>query len=413
MSVRFLFPAALLAVGGASLDAADWPQFLGPDRTGVTSGEGLAESWPKEGPPVAWRKAVGQGYSGTAVKDGRAVLFHRVDNSETIECLNAADGKPIWIHKYPATYRQGYNPDHGPRGFPAIDGGRVYTMGANGSARCVDFATGKEIWGVETAEKYGARTSFFGLACSPLIDGNAVLLSIGGRDGAGVIALNKDSGALLWKATDQEADYSAPTMATLHGKRRALFFLREGLFGLDPKTGATGFSFHWRARMHASVNAATPVVVGDRIFLTSSYSTGDNLLEVGKDGSLKSVWSGDSFSSQYATPMHKDGFLYGLAGRHDSYEGTSPRCVELATGKVRWTLPGLKAAAMIMAGENLLVLTEGGELLRLKARADKPVVTARAQILGSGVRAQPSLAEGKLFARDGRRLVCVDLTAGE
>lgn len=405
---RLSFP--LLVVGlGLTASAADWPQFLGPNRNGKTTGQGLAGAWPKEGPPVVWRKDVGQGFAGPVVAAGHVILFHRIGDEEVVERLSAANGKQDWSYNYPSVYQDGYSSDYGPRAVPTIDGSRVYTHGADGAIRCVDFTTGREIWTGEARKNFGAEKGFFGMAGSPLVEGDSVLLNIGGRDGAGVIALNKNNGKLLWKATDQEADYSSPTAATIHGKRQILCFLREGLFGLNPMNGKILYQFRWRARIHASVNAALPVVVGNRVLLTSSYDTGDNLLEIGADNSLKSVWSGDSFSSQYATPMHRDGFLYGLAGRHDSREGTSPRCVELGTGKVRWTQPGLKAAAAILAGEHLIVVTERGELIRMNAKPDKATITGRAQILGSGVRAQPALADGKLFARDPRRLICVDL----
>ena len=371
----------------------------------------MGASWSQAGPPTRWKMRVGQGFAGPAVQDGAVILFHRVDDAEVVERLSLDDGSRQWTYRYPSVYRDGYSSDYGPRSVPAIHGGRVYTLGADGAIRCVDFRTGKEIWSEEARKNFGAQKGFFGLACAPLIEGNAVLLSIGGQDGAGVVALDKRNGKLLWKATEQEADYSSPAMATLHGQRVALFFLREGLFGLRPETGEVAFKFRWRARMHASVNAATPVAVGNRIFLTSSYNTGDNLLEVGKDWSLKSVWAGESFSSQYATPMLKDGLLFGLAGRHDSREGTSPRCVELATGRILWTLEGLKAAAMIMAGDDLLLLREAGELVRFKATRKEPAFAGRAQVLGTGVRAQPALANGLFVARDTRMLVCVDLRA--
>ena len=409
MILRYL-SFLLLGVGmGLTAVAADWPQFLGPDRNGTTTDEGLAAAWPKEGPPVVWQKKVGQGFAGPVVMAGQVILFHRVGDKEVIERLHAADGKQEWAFEYPSVYRDGYSSDYGPRAVPTIADGRVYTLGADGAIRCVDFKTGREIWSEEARLNFGAGKGFFGMAGSPLVEGDAVLLNIGGRDGAGVIALDRKTGKLLWKATDQEADYSSPTTATIHGQRQALIFLREGLFGLDPENGRILYDFRWRARIHASVNAALPVVVGNRILLTSSYDTGDNLLEIDKDNQLKSVWSGDSFSSQYATPMHKDGYLYGLEGRHDSGVGTSPRCVELGTGKVLWTQGGLKASGMIMAGEHLLVLTERGELIRMAATPDKAAITGRAQILGSGVRAQPALSGGRLFARDPRRLVCVDL----
>ena len=392
-------------------EGADWPQMLGPERTGVTVDSGLAGSWPAAGPPTSWRQRVGQGFAGPAVKDGGVILFHRVGDEEVVERLNLADGSKEWAYRYPSEYRDGYSSDYGPRAVPTISDGRVYTLGADGALRCVDFFTGKEIWSEEARKNFGAGKGFFGMACGPLVEGGSVLLSIGGANGAGVVALDKRNGKLLWKSTDQEADYSSPRMAELRGRRLALFFLREGLFGLRPETGEVAFKFRWRARMHASVNAATPVVIGNRILLTSSYGTGDNLLEVEEDFGLRSVWAGDSFSSQYATPMHRDGLLYGLAGRHDSREGTSPRCVELATGEALWTKEGMKAAAMIMAGEDLLVLRESGELVRFKATREEPEIGGRAQILGTGVRAQPALADGRFLARDTRMLVCVDLRA--
>ena len=178
--------------------------------------------------------------------------------------------------------------------------------------RCTDMESGKTIWKVDTQKKFRAPNGFFGMACSPLIDGNAVLLNIGGENGNGIVALNKINGKILWKTLDSEASYSSPVIATLQGKRRAVFFTRSGLAIINPIDGKINYQQRWRSRIHASVNAAAPLVVANKIFITSSYNTGALVMKATKEG-YKKIWSNDtSLSSQYASVMHKDGFLLSL-----------------------------------------------------------------------------------------------------
>ena len=387
--------------------ACDWPQFLGPDRNGVYADSDLADSWPKEGPPVVWRKKIGQGFSGPAVSSAKLVLFHRLDDKELVECLDTKDGKSLWALDYPAGYRDDFGFDEGPRATPTITGGKVFTFGAEGILHCLDFNSGKEIWNVNTKSRFQASKGFFGMACSPLIEGDAVLLNIGGANGAGIVALDKTSGKLLWKTTEDEASYSSPVAATLHGRRYALFFTRRGLVALDPSNGKVFFDFPWRPRIRESVSAAAPLVIGDQVFLSASYQTGAILLRV-KDNGVEKVWSAlDALSNHYATSVYHDGFLYGFDGRQEM--GQNLRCIELGSGKVRWSEERFGAGTVTLAGQNLLVLRENGELVLAPASPDgfKPI--ARAQILPNGVRAYPALADGHLYARSKDTLVCLDL----
>jgi outer membrane protein assembly factor BamB len=378
--------------------AGDWPQFLGPTRNGVYAGSDLAAVWPKEGPPVVWRKNVGQGFSGPAVADRQLILFHRLDDKEVVACLDARTGEPKWTRAYPTAYRDDFGFDEGPRATPCIAEGRIYTFGAEGMLSCLNLADGNMLWQVNTKNEFQARKGFFGAACSPLVEGNAVLLNVGGDGGAGLVAFDKATGRVLWKCSDDEASYSSPAAATIHQRRYAFFFTRAGLVAVNPADGAVQFHYPWRSKMNASVNAATPLIMDDSIFLSACYGTGAILLRV-KDNGVEKVWSGDDIlSNHYATCVHDHGFLYGIDGRADPGFSPAPnlRCVELKTGKIRWQDDSVGAATVLLAGDQLLILTEGGELIRAPATPAAFKPGDRVQIMPAGVRAYPALAGGFL-----------------
>lgn len=391
--------------------ATDWPQFLGPTRNGVYPGNDLAETWPKEGPRTLWQRNVGQGFSGPVIAGRKLVLFHRVADKETVECLDAANGKTLWKFDYPTAYTDDFGFDEGPRATPSIAAGRIFTYGAEGMLHCLDFNTGKKIWSVDAKKQFNAPKGFFGIACSPLVEGNEVLLNIGGADGAGIVAFDAATGKVLWKCSDDPASYSSPVAATVNGRRFAFFFTRRGLVAVDPANGKIQFQFPWAPRINASVSTATPLVIGDMIFLSASYGAGAILLRV-RDNAVEKIWSADDvLSNHYATSVERNGFLFGIDGRTDP--GFSPppslRCVELKTGKIRWQTSDVGAATLTLAGDQLLILTEKGELIRAPASPDAFKPNARAQILPFQVRAFPAFADGCLFARSKDKLVCVDL----
>jgi outer membrane protein assembly factor BamB len=399
--------ALLLAVLTASGGAQDWPDFRGPERDGIYPGA-IAERLPGGGPEVLWEKQVGAGFANPVVANGRLILFHRMGSNEVVEALDAATGKPVWKHEYPTSYHDDFGFDPGPRASPVIAGGQVYTFGAEGVLTCLSFATGKPIWQVKANEKYGVSKGFFGAASTPLIDGNRLFQNLGGSEGAGIIALDKDTGKLLWKATEDGASYSSPVMARIQGKRRLVFFTREGLAVLEPEDGKVVYSRHWRSRSNASVNAAMPVVSGDVILLTASYGTGALALDFSGGGEPKELWSGEeALSSHYSTPVLKDGVVYGYDGRQEY--GQSFRAIDLAGGKVLWSEDGFGAGTVTLAGGILVLLREKGELTLARANPKKFEPLSRARILSRTVRAYPALADGRLFARDESTLVCVRL----
>lgn len=386
----------------------DWPQFLGPTRDGVYHGTNLAASWPKEGPPLLWQKTVGPGFSGAVVASGKLILFHQVGAKEVVECLDAKNGKALWSFDYPSSYQDSYGRGEGPRATPAIADGRVYTFGAEGALHCLDFESGKKLWSIDARNRFKAGTGFFGIVCSPLVEGAAVLLNVGGKDGASIVAFDKVSGKVLWTASDDEASYSSPVAATIKGKRYVFFLIRNQLTALDPISGKVFFEFPWRPQIQASVSAATPLIIGDLIFISASYGAGAATLRFKESGPEK-IWGADGvLSNHYATSVHHNGFLYGFDGRQE--QGCNLRCVELETGKMRWSEDGFGAGTLMLAGDQLLILTEKGELVRAPATPLQFKPSARAQILPFQARAYPALANGLLYARSKDKLVCVDLT---
>src|SRR5262245_26793081 len=255
---------------GLSVSAQDWPQFLGPQRNGVYNGP-LETKWPAAGPKKIWQKAVGTGFAGPVVAGDKLILFHRVNDEEVVDALDPKSGAPRWHYAYKTTYRDDFGFDEGPRAVPVIAQDRVYTFGAEGQLRAIDLANGKEVWAVDTMRRFHVRKGYFGAAGSPLVEDGRVIANVGGDNNSGIVAFNAQTGAVLWTATNHEASYSSPIGATFGGKKAVVFFTRQGLVALDPATGDVRFQKSWRSRSQASVNAATPIVAGDLIFVSATY----------------------------------------------------------------------------------------------------------------------------------------------
>jgi outer membrane protein assembly factor BamB len=387
------------------LCAEDWPQFLGPRRDGTYQGKALPK-WPADGPKQLWKRNIGAGFAGPSVANGKLYLFHRQNEKEILECMDAASGAVIWKSIADATYVDQFGFDNGPRAVPTVHNGNVYTLGANGIAKSTDARTGRVNWTIDCRKTFGADKGFFGFACAPLVHGKNLLLNISGKKG-GVIALDTASGKLRWTATQDEASYASPIIANFNNIPHALFFTRAGLASVNPTDGAVNFTHPWQPAIRASVNACTPVAAGNLIFISTSYGKGATVLAVnGKK--IETVWSSDtSLSCHYSSVVHHDGFLYGFHGRQE--RGCELRCVEMKTGKVQWGLPGLRAGSVMLAGTELLIFTERGELLRGAATPKFFRASARVQLMGATVRAYPALANGKLYLRNGRQLACFQI----
>ena len=408
MRRRTLAAVLTLIAGVPAAAAVDWPQLLGPDRNGVYQGPPLADAWPQAGPRVVWRKSIGKGLAGPVVTDGSVILFHRVANREVVEALDAKTGATRWQYGYPTAYRDDFGFDEGPRAVPVVANGIVYTFGAEGQLHAIDLAKGTRIWSEDTMRTFAVPKGFFGTAGSPLVEDGRLIANIGGPN-AGIVAFEAKTGKVLWTSGSDAASYSSPVGATLPQGRTAVFLTRNRLVGVDPANGQVRFQQRWQARMAASVNAATPVVVGNLIFVSAEYGPGAGVLRV--DGStLTPTWASDEvLSNHYATSVQRDGYLYGFHGRQEF--GQSLRAVDLRAGTVKWSQDRFGAGTVTLAGDRLLVLRESGELVLAPASPDAFRPLARAQILPGVVRAYPAIVDGFVYLRNGDTLVCLDLTS--
>ena len=399
---------SFVVIAGVSLIAQDWPQFLGPGRDGIYEGPALAREWMGESPREIWRRAVGEGFAGPVVAKGRVLLFHRVGEEEVLEAFMADTGEPVWRYAYPTTYRDDFGFDEGPRSSPVVDAGRVFTFGAQGQLHAVDLETGSGLWNIDTRAQFQFSKAFFGAAGTPLVEDGRVLANIGGQNGAGIVAFSASTGDVLWTSTNEEASYSSPIVATFGGVRHAVFFTRDNVVALDPATGRVRFERSWRARIRASVNAATPLVVDEHLFISAQYGTGAGVFRIA-GLEMEEVWAADDvLSNHYATRVYHDGYLYGYHGRQEY--GPSFRAVAFDSGEVVWDTGPFGSGSVTVAGELLVLMKESGELVLAEASSDGFVPVASVQLLPATVRAYPAIADGHLFVRNDDTLLAVDLT---
>jgi outer membrane protein assembly factor BamB len=423
------FALLALAVLGAVSPAADWPTFLGPTRDGASAEKGIVSPWPKSGLKKLWECDLGIGYAPPVVAAGKLFHFDRFDDIGRLTCRDATTGKPLWKFEYPMEYEDRYGYEPGPRACPVVDGDRVYILGPEGVLHCLRAEDGKEVWKCDTKAEYHFHQNFFGVGSVPVIDGDLLIVPVGGspkgprpvdlRDarpnGTGLVGFDKKTGEVRYAAGDELASYASPTVATIGGKKTGLYFARDGLVGFDPPTGKTLFRYPWRAKVEESVNAANPVVVGDRVLLTECYGPGAVLLDL-KGGRPKEVWTDadkDRFDKallcHWCTPIHVNGFVYASSGRHDS--DAEMRCVELATGDVKWAKRRTFRCTFLLVDGHIVSLGEYGTLALIRPNPEKYDEVSRYEVPGLEYPcwAPPVLSGGILYVRGRGKLLALEL----
>jgi len=418
----------------------DWPSFLGPTGDSKSTETGLTSPWSESGPPIVWQRKVGVGYGIGSVSQGRYFHFDRQANQARATCLRAETGEVLWTYEYPTAYSDllGYN--NGPRCSPIVDGDRVYLFGAEGMLHCLRVANGELVWAVNTTEQYGVVQNFFGVGSTPVIDGDRLICMVGGSppgspalydsggqvdgNGTGVVAFNKRTGL---------ASYASPKLATIGDRRWCFILARGGLLGFDPAEGKLDFHYPWRDRKLESVNASTPVVIGDEVFISETYGIGSTLLTV-RPGNYDVVWCDPrnrrekSMLAHWNTPIYIDGYLYGCSGRNSP--DADLRCIEWKTGKVKWVEQtpriGRERSSLLYVDGHLVALGEYGSLKLIKVNPEQYELVSQVVLretteatdqLRFGARpllkhpcwAAPVLSHGLLFVRGDDRVVCLDL----
>ncbi len=399
----------IAAVGCAVAGAGDWPQILGPDRTGVAAAdERLADRWPEAGPPVRWRMEVGAGYAGLAVVGDRGVLFHRRGDREIVEAIDVATGRSLWTADEPTTFQPQVGGGDGPLCVPLIDAGSVFTFGAQGTLACRELATGKTLWSRRTHREFGAAEGYFGAGSAPLVVGDLVIVNVGGRQDAGIVAFDRRSGDTVWQRTAEAAGYSAPVAVAIAGRPHVLAVTRSSCLLLEAAEGRVCWQFPFGKR-GPTVNAATPVVLPDgRLFVTAAYGVGGVCAEFDA-AAVRPLWQGEEpLATQYCTPLLVAGHLLGIDGR-DDVPPADLVCADPRTGRVLWRQRDFGYGTLLAADGKLLAAKTDGELQLLRTMPAGVEVLGRCRPLPGTLRALPALSRGRLYVRDDATLICLDL----
>ncbi len=429
-ALAVLLLGASLEAGEGDLQGAgvDWYRFLGPDLDGKSPEVGIRTDWSEGRLPILWQHPVGAGYSMPSVADGRLFLFDRHTNRARLTCLESRTGRELWRAESATDYVDHYGYSDGPRASPVIDGDRVYVFGVDGLLRAHRVGDGGLLWQVDTAREFGVVQNFFGAGSTPVVEGNLLIAMIGGspRDspslwsgelrgaGSGIVAFDKRSGEVVYQASDELASYSSPVVTTIGDRRWGFVFARGGLVGFEPSSGVVDFHFPWRAARIESVNAATPVIVGDQVLITESYGAGSALLRV-RPGGYEVVRTdpprrGQSMASHWSTPIYHEGFLYGCSGEKSG--SADLRCIDFASGELQWSQKLGSRLSLLYVDGHLVVLTERGGLALVRATPDRAQLVTKARfedILGAPTWNAPILSHGILYVRGARSLLALEL----
>ncbi len=377
---------AALATGSA-LSAADWAQWRGPTRDGISTETGWTHQWGAAGPKLLWKKSLGIGCSGFTAVGDRVYTIGNTNDTDTVFCLDAATGKELWKHSYP----QPLDPnmfEGGPGCSPAIDGPRVYTLARHGLLLCLE--EGRVVWSKHLVKDFGAKQPTWGYANSPLVLGDMLLLDVGAK-GASAVALNKLTGEIIWKAGDEPASYSSPIVITPGDNPSVAFFNAFGLVVRTARDGRELWRFPWKTSY--DVNAATPIPVGDAVFISSGYNHGAALVRA-VGGKPEVVWESKAMRNQINSSVLWQGHVYG-------FDESSFNCLDVQTGAVKWKKPGLGKGSLILADGKLVILSEKGQLVVARPSPEKFESLAEAQVLGKDrCWVVPTLSHGRIFVKN-------------
>lgn len=432
---------------GTRKKGVDWPNFLGPNRDSKSTETGIISPWPEAGLKIMWQRELQTGYGIGSISNGRMYQLERQGNQATLLCLKAETGDELWQFQYPTDYEDllGYN--NGPRCSPVIDDDRVYIYGAEGMLHCLQASDGKLLWKLDVNTKYGVAQNFFGVGSTPVIEGDLLICMVGGSppgspglyesggqidgNGTGIVAFDKFTGEAKYAITDELASYSSPQLVTINGRRWCFMFARGGLVGFEPASGKVDFQYPWRSPKLESVNAATPVVVGNEVFISETYSVGSSLLSA-KPGGYEVIWADDpsprapkAMLTHWNTGIYLDGSLYACSGRNPP--DADLRCIDWKTGEVQWveqlSPETRERSSLLYVDGHFVQLGEYGTLKLIRANPKKyelvsEMVLVRDEpnpafqprpLLKYPAWAAPILSHGLLYVRGDDRLVCLEL----
>jgi outer membrane protein assembly factor BamB len=379
-----------------------WTDFRGRNRDGRAS-EPIRLDWPQNGLPRLWKQPVGLGYASFVVAGGRAFTIEQRRSEEVVAAYETRTGRELWTSSWEGEFAESMG-GNGPRATPTYHEGRLYALGALGEFRSLDAETGRVIWRKNILDDNSATNLDWGMAASPLIVGDAVVVLPGGANGKSVVAYNKDTGARLWSALDDQQAYTSPMLVTLGGVQQILVVTATRVVGLTTNGSRVLWEYPWST--FSGINVAQPVLLDDhRVFLSAGYDHGAALLDiVNAEGrwSVRRVWESNRMKNKFTSSVLLNGYLYGL-------DESILACIEADTGQLKWKAGRYGYGQVLLASDHLVVLTEDGDLVLVKATPERHQELARFPAIEGKTWNHPVVADGRLLVRNIREMAAFDI----
>lgn len=383
--------------------ATYWTDFRGPLRDGHYRERPIRTDWPQGGLTPIWKQPIGGGYASFVIARGRAFTIEQRGPQEVVAAYDLATGRELWTNAWTAAFREFMGGD-GPRATPTWADGRVYALGAEGEFRCLEDATGRVVWRTNILQDSGAANLQWGMAASPLIVDDTVVVLPGGGGDQSVVAYDRRTGKRAWSALADKQAYASSMLVTLAGVRQILVFTASRVIGITPDRGELLWEYPWTTQF--DVNASQPLVIGDnRVFVSTGYGTGAAVVEIVAGGnglSAREVWRNIRMKNQFTSSVLHEGFIYGL-------DESILACIDAATGELKWKGGRYGYGQVLLASGHLIILTEQGDLALVRATPDRHEEIARFPMLDGKTWNHPAMADGYLLIRNISEMAAFDL----
>ena len=395
--------------GNTESEKLGWPQWRGPNRDGISHEKGISTNWRENGPETLWRIPVGDGYSSISATNGKLFTMWDEGGSQFLFCLDALSGKELWRYRMGADYKDRYG--NGPRSTPVVEKTIVYAISAQGLLHAVNVTDGQGIWTHDLGAEYGSQLPAYGYSSSPLIDGEKLFVEVGGKEDFAFVALNRHTGDLIWHSQTDMPAYASPIAITINEIRQIVFLSAAGLSAVSPDDGSLYWHYDWEPRCPSTgipTNTATPIFMKpNRIFISSGFGTITGavvirLLQADKQFAAEKVWESSEMKNLINSSGCFENHIYG-------FDMGFFKCFDASTGEEKWKAGGFQKGSLIAADGHLIVLGENGKLALVEATPEEYREVASVKILRGKCWTIPTLANGKLYLRNQKEMVCLNI----
>lgn len=382
----------------AALPPPYWTGFRGPERDGHYRQRPILTEWPSGGLRPLWKQPVGIGYASFSAANGRAFTIEQRGSQEVVAAYDVQTGRELWTHPWNRSFGGSRG---GPRATPTWHDGVVYALGATGELRALADEDGRQIWRTDILQDADAGNLDWGMAASPLVVDDAVVVLPGGSDGKSVAAYDRRTGERMWSALNDKASFSSPMLATIDGVRQIVVFTASRVVGLTPDRGDLLWEFPWPYGQ----NSSQPLILGDHVFVSTSSGGGAVMIQLTRDGdrfTARELWRTNRMKNNFSSSLHHEGFIYGL-------DGTILACIDAATGELKWKGGRYGQGQVMLASGHLVVTTEQGELALVRATPESHQEVVRFAAIEGQTWNHPAMVDGILLIRNMNEMAAFDL----